>query len=170
MPKERIICDYGMMDYYFYYRKSVRFSKFDTKYSRESNLIVDRKTYVRIINALHKKIVQRALDGEIVHLPHNFGVLSIRKKKMNFSAKHLLKIDYAHYKKTGEKIFHLNENRNYYKYFWHWKKFAAHIPTRTFYRLRTTRFCTRTLSSILQNTDKDYYELIKNKKIKEIYE
>lgn len=165
MSEHNIICDYGMMDYWFHYKKSIKYKKFQSNYSPNNPLIVDRKTYVRIINSLHEKIVQKALNGDVVHFPHNFGTLSIRKKKMKFNAHNRLRLNYEHYKKTGQKVYHLNENRNYYYYKWFWKKFSAKIPTKTYYKLKPTRYCTRTLAGILKNTDKDYLELIKNKRI-----
>ncbi len=84
---------------------------------------------------------------------------------MKFKHKHLLRLNYKEYNSTGKKVYHLNENRNHYKYRWYWKMFKTNIHGKFYYKFKACRFNTRKLAEVLTNTDKDYRELIKNNKV-----
>ncbi len=162
--KGKLHSDYGMPEYYSYYRRLTNIKKFKSVFTESINLRVDRSLYAKVINAFHEKLAKRVLEGNIVQLPNNFGRLSIVKTKMKFNAKNLLRLNFKEYNK-GNKVFHLNENRNHYRYRWYWSMFKINIPGKFYYRFKACRTNTRGLAKILKETDKDYRELIRNNKV-----
>ncbi len=71
-----------------------------------------------------------------------------------------LRIDFQHLKKTGQKIYHLNEHRAGYRYQFYWdKKRTGPIKNKFYYKFYPTRKNKRRLAQILKTDfDKDYFE------------
>jgi hypothetical protein len=134
-------CELGLRDFYKYYKESV--SKYSSKYDLSSN------EYKDIIDLYLDKVTTYVIEkGSNYKFYNRLGVLSIRRVKT--SMEHL-KIDYNHYKETGEKLYILNDHTRgfYFRYVWHRGRISnvnlySFIPNRTFLKRR--------LSSYVKNT------------------
>lgn len=141
--KSKIFIDYGVKDFYNYYKKTVTFDTFTSKYSQpNTGLIVDEKFYYSIIKEFFKLIAETLLtspDGIVIS---PLGTLQVTKRRMDFEKLSQkpggLKIDYKASKKAGSIVYHLNEHRSFCSYRIGWKRptnsklFRAYVfrPTR----------------------------------------
>lgn len=143
---KRIVSDYGVKDIYKYY-KGVTNKEDRLPYSIASKILKDA----------NKAIADAVMMGNEIELGDSTGRLLIKKRKINFSSSNRLKVDWGRTKKTGIKVYHLNEHRNGYNYRWFWKK--TKIKNSTLYSFIACRRNKRTLSHILKNIKEvDYTE------------
>lgn len=159
-PKKHA-ADYGMIHYYRYYHKTVKYTPFETSFSpKNPSLIVDKKTYRAMVRRMFELMAQKLLKAEIIDLP-NLGSLSIRKKKMNFGflkEHRMLKMNYKHFKETGQKVFYTNEHTSNYRMRYTWNKFSVRVKTKSAYRFIPVRKAARDLAFVLLNTKQDFLE------------
>lgn len=136
------------------------FKEFNKTQRKDSLLYIDYKKYKSICADFNKEIVNHILlDSGTLKLPHRLGEIRIQKKKMNFTSKENLKIDWKKTKEIGKRIYHLNDHTNNYRYKWYWTKTRAIVKNKSYYSFIPTRANKRTLASILLNTKQiDYFE------------
>lgn len=102
-------------------------------------------------------------ESGVFTLPFKLGNILVEKKKMPIGFLHSegnLKLDYGIFRKTGKKVFHLNEHRRGYRYKFKWdKRGSGPIICKTVYRYIPTRTMKRRLAQILKTDfSKDYLE------------
>jgi hypothetical protein len=158
------ICQKGIREGYALYLSKFNFTSPTSKFEEKSNpkkIALSKKQYKEVWNCLAQELVKELVENsKILKLPFNLGTLKIRKRKMNISALHannLLKIDWKHYRETGFKKYHLNENRDNHSYKYEWLCIKG--PTgKNFYSFNPLRVNKRKLATSLLTTDKDYFE------------
>lgn len=158
----KVNSDYTLCDIYKEYVKNFNFPKTQSKFLGNSTLEPVSKEKFRKINArLYQLIFEDMLDKSItVTLPFKLGDMRVQKKLIPISylrERHKLKVDYAHWRKTGRIKYHLNEHRNYHRYrlLWH----RANVENVRSYRLEPIRKWHRKLAKILiTNPAVDYFE------------
>lgn len=90
----------------------------------EDEFGVDYKTYKSVFDECNKMVMDNMFnDMRPFYMPCNLGILSILSRKMDFN-NGKLKIDYGYYRKTGKKIYHLNNHTNNYHNRFNWTKGA----------------------------------------------
>jgi len=107
MPRKRIART--MVDSYEFYVK---------RQKRRSKKVLSRQLYMKINKLSNLLAMDKALEGYHVVMPYKLGILKIIKVKTNMNN---LKIDFAHYNKTGEKRKHLNIHSDGFYPMWVWK-------------------------------------------------
>ena len=151
--KSKVLTDYGLKDYYKYYKKTVNFKAFASKYSQPTNnLVVDSSTYYKIIKEYFQLVSEKVLkDPGGVHLTP-LGTLKITKKRMDFeklmNKPGGLKIDYKTSKEKNMIVYHLNEHRSYCAYRFQWVRPVSFKAARA-YNFKATRQNKRSLAKIL---------------------
>lgn len=121
---------------------------------------VDYDTFKAVIFEYHKLIVDIVLNkSQEFILPFGLGKIYIGKYKPKTLTDKSLSYDYGHYKKTGQKIFHLNEHTNGYKFRLFWSK--LNVPNRIIYEygLTLVRANKRLLAKLIKENKNDYIEL-----------
>lgn len=153
--KVKVATDYGLKDFYNHYKKTVTFKTFTSKYSQSSTgLIVDQKTYYKIIKEYFKLVAEKLLnDPSGVNIPP-IGILQIKKKRMDFeklsNTPGGLKIDWKTSKEKGMIVYYLNEHRSYCSYRFSWNRPGSFKLLRA-YTFKATRTNKRTLAKKLIN-------------------
>ena len=97
-----------MVDSYEFYVK---------RQKRRSKRVLSRQLYMKINKLANKLAMEKALEGYHVELPYKLGIIKIAKRKTNMDN---LKIDFAHFNKTGEKRKHLNIHSEGFYPIWLW--------------------------------------------------
>ena len=100
-----------LVDSYVFYKKRQR---------RRRKRVLPYKKYMEINRLANKIAMDKALEGYHVKLPYKIGTIKIRKMQTNMNN---LKLDLGHYKKTGEKIAHLNIHSDGYYPKWMWGRY-----------------------------------------------
>lgn len=121
----------------------------------EKSLFPDKKIRKFLVR-VNYEIAKKVLDGAEVRLPYRLGILRIEKKKMKNFQKGRLHVDFAHFKKTGKVIYHLNENRDGYYYRIKWYK--GHVSGLQAYKFFPTRPFKRGIAQRLKDNNIDYRE------------
>ena len=118
-------------------------------------LVVDKKTFKKILSRFSILVVDKVLEAEEVKIPI-LGTLRIQKKKQDLT-KNKLKIDWAETKRTGKLMYHTNDNRNGYYYRTSWRKtnvaysnYYSFVPERWYFKRR--------LKKLLKETKADFFE------------
>lgn len=161
--KSRIPTDYGLKDFYKYYKKAVNFKTFSSKYSEPSKgIIVDEKTYIKIIKEYFQLLAQKMLsdpDGVTI-LP--LGNLKVVKKRMDFEKLSNkpggLKIDYKTSKEKGMIVYHLNEHRSYCSYRISWGRPNNTRASRAYNFLPTRQNKRKLASKLISEPTLDFFE------------
>ena len=144
--------------------KKIGLNEFYKNYSDNPNIIqefkISKEQFKRVIKSFSKKELDKILlDSEEVKLPI-LGTLRIKKIRKNLERqlyKNRLRIDWKETRKTGCKLYHLNEHRNGYFYRFHWDK--NNILNKSLYSFYPERWnAKRRLCKILKTTDIDYFE------------
>ena len=91
-------------------------------------------------------------------MPYRLGTLRIKKKKMNYSKKNKLKINWLETNKHKKVIYHLNDHTDGFNYRWFWSKINAVIKNKSVYSFQATRTNKRRLAGLLKNKKVDYFE------------
>lgn len=123
--------------------------------------VMTYKVYSRVLKALFKKLRYKMIyESAIIKLPYHMGLIYIKKKKLwvRTLVKHnKLKVDWGFYHKTGKRKFHLNEDRENYRYSITWRK--TRVANMQNFILVYNRLMKRELAKILKtNTSIDYFE------------
>ena len=162
--KNKVVTDYGISDFYKYYKKSTQFEKFSSKYSEDSsNLIADKETYYKIIKEYFKLLAEKLLtdpDGVTIK---PLGNLYVGKKRMDFeqlaSKPGGLKIDWKTSKEKGIIVYYLNEHRSYCAYRFSWTRPQSFGIARL-YTFKATRQNKRTLAKrLINDLTLDFFEV-----------
>lgn len=161
--KAKATTDYGIKDFYKYYKKTVTFQTFTSKYSQPSTgLIVDEKKYYEIIKEFFQLTAEKTLkdpDGAYIS---PLGILQVTKKRMDFEKLSNkpggLKIDYKTSKEKGMIVYHLNEHRSYCSYRFNWNRPASFKVARA-YAFKATRQNKRKLAkTLITDHTTDFFE------------
>lgn len=161
--KAKVATDYGLKDYYKYYKKTVNFKTFTSKYSHPSTgLVVDEKTYYKILKEFFQLVsekIQKDPDGARIA---PLGIIQITKKRMDFeklaNKPGGLKIDYKTSKEKGMIVYHLNEHRSYCSYRFSWSRPPSFKIARA-YAFKATRQNKRKLAkSLINDLTVDFFE------------
>lgn len=162
--------DFGSPDYYKSYLEDVKFKAFQSAFGGNTNMIVSNGDFYNIQKKFNQALIKKILEtGEMIKLPYNFGSLGVKKKKINYGAKNLLRIDWQHFRKTGVKLKHTNDHSNGYYYRFYWERPKNSIPTKNFYMFKPARSIKRLLSNMLMSNKADFPEKIKNPLNREEY-
>ena len=154
--KPRLTKDYGLSDFYKYYKKMYDHKEFTSKWmEKHEKYLVDSSTYKKIIKDGNKLISKQILEeAKVIQLPAGMGFFKIEKKKMNLGSlkkSKNLKIDWKRTKELGKTVYHLNEHTDYHRYKWHWIKKKMRIPNKTPYSFIACRTNKRAISKLLKS-------------------
>lgn len=153
--------DYGMLDFFRYYKKEYAYKKFASKFNDNPGLIVDASTYAAVVSDMLEMITEKIISGEQFKLPLNMGTIGIRKRKMNFDTlltNNMLKIDYHESRKVQQKVYFTNEHTDGYRYKWKWDKRKCKIPGKSVYKFIPSLIIKRVVAKKLKNRECDYPE------------
>lgn len=131
----------GIKEIYKYYRTEEYISKLNK---------LTYKDFANICYKVNSLISERMLEGKYFKLPFGLGKFFIKKRRLNFDK---LKFDYAHYNKTGQKTFFLNEHSNKFYSKWFWEKISCRIAGNSIYSFIPTRTNKRDLASVMQTSN-----------------
>lgn len=106
--------------------------------------------FTRVLEEFNKGIVHLLLAGVELKFPHHIGTFYIEKKKVNFNH---LQLDYGHWQKTGEKLYHLNRHSDNFRAHFHWRKITAILPGKSFYEFLPARSNKRLLATYMKQKD-----------------
>tara|TARA_R110000744_G_scaffold345108_2_gene450525 strand:+ start:4512 stop:4958 length:447 start_codon:yes stop_codon:yes gene_type:complete len=120
---------------------------------------VGYKKYRAVCEDFNKRIVEDILmKAKEFKMPYRLGTLRIKKKKMNYSKKNKLKINWLETNKYKKVIYHLNDHTDGFNYRWFWSKVNAVIKNKSVYSFQATRTNKRRLAGLLKNKKVDYFE------------
>jgi len=124
----------------------------------DSPYFVSYKQYRTICEDFYKQMMNYILEhaGEF-KMPYNLGKIYVDKKKIKFSNKKRLAIDWALTNKHGKVIYHLNEHSRGYKYIFIWEKKDFKLKNKSFYRFIPTRANKRRLAQLVKSGNYDYF-------------
>ena len=108
---------------------------------------VSRELYRKICYDLNRMIVEDALEGKVVSLPHSMGSLWIKKYQTDLDNP---PIDLNESKKRGKRIYHLNEHSDGYQGRWSWHKYNNAITNKIYYSFTATRANKRAVSKVFK--------------------
>lgn len=160
--KNKIKVDYGMKDYYEYYK--------DT-YTESS---VSKSTYNKIISAANDAIIELMLETGIDYkLPHLGTTITIRKDKrvpkiVDGKVINTSPIDWVTTKKLWEQdpdakekkilVKYLNHHTSGFVFRIYMKKFGSAFKNRTVYKFEPSRKFKRSLSARIKDDNKDKFD------------
>jgi hypothetical protein len=160
--KNKITSDYGMKDYYKYYK--------ETNPSSE----VTRVKYNKIISQINEEIINMMLNESFEYkLPHINATLTIRKDKRKPTIKdgkvvNSSPVDWVTTKKLWEEdpetkekgllVRYLNTHTAGYVFRIYLKKFGASIKNRSYYKFKPSRKFQRALSARIKDDNKDKFD------------
>jgi hypothetical protein len=124
------------------------FVQVNKEYGPKGSIPIPLKTYRTICEEFNEIISAEMLKGNEYKMPGRLGNLRVLKSKTKLDSKKL-KMDYGHYKKTGEKIFHLNRHSNGFKVRWYWGKKNCKVKHKTFYCFKPSRENKRKLTEVM---------------------
>jgi hypothetical protein len=120
---------------------------------------VGYKKYRAVCEDFNKKIIEDILmKAKEFKMPYRLGTLRIKKKKMNYSKKNKLKINWLETNKHKKVIYHLNDHTDGFNYRWFWSKINAVIKNKSVYSFQATRTNKRRLAGLLKKKKVDYFE------------
>ncbi len=159
--EHKYLSDYGIKDYYKLY--------YDTCYSPQVYKYTPVPKDIRVSQKVYTQIVQEFLSyvlEYIVHhpegykFPHKLGTAQIVKIKMDFESlkkKNKLRIDFGHFRKTGQKIYFTNESTDNHYCKWVWNRRGCNIPFASNYKFRFNREKKRETGRLFKEQKVDYY-------------
>lgn len=132
-------------------------------YQKQYSEKIDIKLFRNVLEEFNRRMMQVVHDGHMAHLPFKMGQVYIEKRKLNFEH---LKLDYGHWRKTGEKLFHTNRHSDGFQAYYHWRKDYMTIPHNKIYEWVPTRGHSRKLAQLLfqPGGHKAYLEYIPKQK------
>ena len=119
-------------------------------YKEKTGDDISRSDYRAICCAFNKAIVEEALEGKVVKLPHRMGSLWVKKYKMDPNKPN---IDLNESKKAGEVIYHLNFHSDGYNARWAWSKRNNLVTNLIYYSFHATRANSRALAKVMKQPD-----------------
>ena len=122
---------------------------------------VEYNLYRQICEAFNKQICKYILKeaGEF-HLPYRLGSIRIKKTKMDYSNKNMMRPDWKRTKELGKTVYHLNDHTDGFRYRWAWNKSNVVTVGKKLYSFYATRTNKRELARLLKDDDikVDYFE------------
>lgn len=160
--KNKIPTDYGMKDYYKYYK------------SQHPNSYVERSKFNKVISEVNEGIIELMLnEGLEYKFPHINGTLLIRKDKRKPTIKNgkvinPCPVDWAKTNALWERepdtkekkilVRHTNSHTSGYVFRIYLKKFGASIKNRSYYKFKPSRKFQRSLSDRIKDENKDKFD------------
>lgn len=158
--KGKYNCQKKLRDGYKIYMDKFNFDSFNKDQSVK-NIALPWNVYKNLIEDFSEELIDHMVNQSmILKAPYNLGEFRIQKKKMPIgllAESNKLKIDYAHYLKTGIKRKFLNEHRDGYRYKFYWLCKKGPIG-KNVYKYVPLRKHKRQLANVLLTTNKDYFE------------
>ncbi len=164
---ERIVCEYGIRDCYKFYKKTVTYKKFNTRYADPArSLIVEQDLYLKICKDALKMIRSDMIyKSKSITLPYLNDIFIFKKK---LSIKGLRQrtpsnVDWVKTREYGKKVLMFNEDRDYHVYRIKWNKYSVKIPFRSCYAFIPARDFKREVAKALKGSKSiDYPERLRN--------
>jgi hypothetical protein len=111
---------------------------------------IDRQTYRNICKDFNQLVVNEVLSGKGVKLPHNMGMLWVKKFKINWENP---PVDLNASKKAGKKILHLNHHSDGWCAGWKWSKRNQTISNLIYYSFKPVWGNSRRVAKIMKEED-----------------
>jgi len=124
------------------------FTEANKEYGPKGVIPVSLKVYRNICEEFNEAVAEEILKGNEFKMPGRLGNMRIVKSKTKMNPKKL-RIDFNHFNKTGEKIFHLNQHSDGYKVRWYWGKKNCRVKCKTFYCFKPSRENKRKLAEAM---------------------
>ncbi len=116
-------------------------------FKKRHDVDIDRKTYRSVCYAFNKMLIEDALEGKMVKIPHRLGTIWVKKYKIDPDNP---PIDLNETKKAGKIIYHLNFHSDGYTARWAWSKRNNLVTNLIYYSFKATRANGRALAKILK--------------------
>jgi hypothetical protein len=163
--KNKYKTEYKLIDCYEQYVKDSYIKQFKSAYlDSTTSTTVPYKVYKKVLDSFFKMVIDSIIENSVIYkMPLRFGELRVEKMKMPIGYLHEkknLKIDFGTFRKTGKKVYHLNEHRGGCRYKIKWDKTdSGPVIYKHVYRFVPTRAAKRRLAWILKNDfSRDYLE------------
>lgn len=152
---------FGIRDIYRFYRKRYKFKQFSSKFlGKGPNYNILFEQYRDIIRDCNQMICNAILEeASVIKLPNGLGYMKIEKKPIPsgyFKAKNNLKVDWKKSLKYHKFIYHLNEDREFHRYRWLWKRDKQRVKHIKHYKFTPIRPNKRRIPVILKDKTKDF--------------
>jgi hypothetical protein len=108
---------------------------------------VSRKDHWKICTLFNKRLSEEILKGKHVRFPFKLGIIRIKKTKQSTKR---LRYDYGYYRKTGQKLVHLNEHSDGFTSKWYWNKRNVSIKGVLAYSFVPVRTNKRALAKVMK--------------------
>lgn len=120
---------------------------------------VDYSLYKRVLEEMCKVILEYVLErSEGFKMPYGLGFIQVGKyRPKNYDTKSL-SVDYKASKELGQRVYHLNEHSDMYKFRLYWSKIPRTFPDRYKYQLNFVRQNKRRLAQLIFNKQ-DYIDI-----------
>jgi len=109
---------------------------------------IDKATYRAVCCAFNKEVINQALEGKMVKLPHRMGSIWVKKYQIDPDNP---PIDLNESKKAGKVIYHLNFHSDGYTARWAWSKRNNLVTNLIYYSFHATRANSRALAKIMKD-------------------
>lgn len=124
----RIKNGYSLTHAYKYFKKKYK--------DRSDSYKITEKQYKTLCKAFNESVIDLALEGKGVKLPHSLGMLWVKKFKMNWDKP---PIDLNATKKEGKIIYHLNAHSNGWCARWQWTRRNQDVRNLIYYNFDMTK-------------------------------
>lgn len=109
---------------------------------------IDAKLFKEICYSFNKKISDKIINhGKTIKLPYRLGELSVQKQKQNYDK---LAFDYQEWKRTGAKVYLLNDHSDEYIAKFVWSKKHTIVKNKRFYSFNLVRDNKRAITKIMK--------------------
>jgi len=158
----KITADYGIKDYYKYFKKS------------NPELNIDYKTYKTIISSFNSELMNFIIEDNLEYnLPYLGSTLSVKKDKrvpkiVNGKLYHTAPVDWVATNKLWDEdseakdkkllVRYLNSHTSKYVFRIYFKKFKVYFQNKQLFTFKTSRTFQRTLSKRIKDESKENYE------------
>jgi hypothetical protein len=116
-------------------------------YKKTHNTTLTSREFTAVLECFNTKVLNLLLSGVEVKMPFTTGSMYVVKKKVNYDH---LSLDYGHWRKTGEKLFHTNRHSDGFVAHFHWRKTGAVFINKTLYELTFCRNACRRLAAVMK--------------------
>lgn len=164
---ERIVCEYGIRDCYKFYKKTVKYKQFTTKYTTPAkSLIVEIDLYLQICKDALRMIKDDMIyKAKSISLPYLNDIYIFKKKLsiLGLRQRTPSNVDWVKTMQIGKKVLNFNEDRDYHVYRIKWNKYGVRIPHRSLYTFIPSRGFKREIAKALKGSKSiDYPERLRN--------
>lgn len=132
-------------------REGYKFFRSDSRYE-DCLTGINCNVYSQLCGKILKKLATKLVEGKQVDLPF-IGRLGVQKRQMSYEQKNLV-IDFNHYNKTGERVYHFNEHSDgYIAKLFHKKDQESGLGHFRFVRFFTARRIKRRIAAQMKKKD-----------------